>query len=792
MKTREAQRPRGLCYDAPVGLAGARRSSAPWCLGLFLTFLAAPICIPGPFGSRAAAEPGPTARVVLLGLDAADWLAIDPLVAAGRLPTFARLKAVGRTGILLATPPLISPIVWSTIATGQWPDDHGILDFMVDLPDGTQGPVGSSQRLVPAVWTLASDAGRRVGVVGWWATWPAEHVRGIVATDAIAPQLSRARLPVDAGLVHPPEAWPRVTRALVKPDAIGEEDLAAYVPITRQEYETARRALDGPPGALYRDKLAHLTSVVASTRTYAALAVDVARTERPDLLAVYLEGIDTLSHLFIRDARRGPRAIARAYQDADDLMKRLAEASSPDTLIVVCSDHGFYPPTAAVDEDPSNLAGPATAWHRPYGLVAVAEAGALTGRTASPVVPRPTQDLGIITALDIAPTVLHALGVAPTTDMGGHVVSAMLPVPIAQRPDVRVAAQPFTPSRPPARTAADREDAWARLRALGYVGAARTSLGRQNLGEVLYRRGRLAAAERELRAVVATQPSNLAAWLWLAKSLGGQGRPTEALAAYRSAIGLPGGAHDALVEAVDLAVSLGDLGAAQGLIDASGRAGDGEVARAVARGTMAEHRRRPQSAEREYRAALKAEPTSFEALSRLFDLLASEGRAAEATSEIARAAQLAPDSARHAALLGTARLAVGDAGAAQLALERALALAPDADPVRVALGRALLTEKKAGEAVAVLLPARPSVDRSVLLGAGYSSLGNWTLAVEQLQSALRAGRVTTDVLNGLGWAQLKLGRRGEAAESFRQSLATKPDQPEIRRLLAGLQPSFPR
>ena len=84
----------------------------------------------------------PGARpIVLVGIDGADWLAIDRLVARGRLPTFARLKQRGRTGILRATPPLLSPIIWTTIATGRRPEDHRVLDFMVDLPSGGQAPV---------------------------------------------------------------------------------------------------------------------------------------------------------------------------------------------------------------------------------------------------------------------------------------------------------------------------------------------------------------------------------------------------------------------------------------------------------------------------------------------------------------------------------------------------------------------------------------------------------------------------------------------------------------------------
>ena len=67
--------------------------------------------------------------------------------------------------------------------------------------------------------------------------------------------------------------------------------------------------------------------------------------------------------------------------------------------------------------------------------------------------------------------------------------------------------------------AAIDEAARARLQALGYVGSRPSSMALQNLGESLYRAGKLDAAERALRSAVEAQPQNLAAWLWLARAL---------------------------------------------------------------------------------------------------------------------------------------------------------------------------------------------------------------------------------------------------------------------------------
>ena len=97
----DAQQRRWLGLVAAVALAAARPAFSE------------------PSAGAGGAQPRP---IVLVGIDGADWLAIERLVARGELPTFARLKARGRTGILRATPPLLSPILWTTIATGRRPE----------------------------------------------------------------------------------------------------------------------------------------------------------------------------------------------------------------------------------------------------------------------------------------------------------------------------------------------------------------------------------------------------------------------------------------------------------------------------------------------------------------------------------------------------------------------------------------------------------------------------------------------------------------------------------------------
>jgi len=725
---------------------------------------------------EAAAPPRAAPPILLIGVDAGDWLAIDALAAQGRLPNLARLRSHGRAALLVSTPPLISPLLWTTIATGRQPEDHGVLDFMRDLPGGGQAPVSGLDRRAAALWDHFSAAGRRVAVVGWWASHPAERIHGTLVSDQLAPQLLRAGAsPSDA--VWPAEAWPRLQGAVTRPEAVSRQELERFVPVDEARFAAARSALRGT-GTLYKDRVAHLAAIVAGTRTHAALIERLLAAPQPDLALVYLEAVDTVSHLFVREPS-GPRAIASAYEDVDALLGRLATRVAPETLIVVCSDHGFFPADAGVREDPAQLAGPATAWHRPYGIAAAIEARELLASAAPAGAPPALDTLPRVTPLDLAPTVLFAAGLPVAREMPGRVARELLPPALAVRAEDRVPALP-RPSAPaaPATSGPDAE-AVARLQALGYLGAAPTSLARQNLGESFFRRGRFDAAARELQAVVESQPQNLAAHLWLAQALVALGRRSEALRAYDAALRLPGGREEALVVAVELALAAGERERAR-----RWAAGGSGALEAVARAAVLRADGKAAPAERELRSALASDPARFEALSALFELLLEARRAAAFLPLAERAAGVAPRDPRLVALLGETRLALGDAAGAERELARALELAPDGDVLRLELARAQLQRHRAAQALVTLERSPGSPDREALQGAARTLLSEWPQAAEHYRRALESRPDDVALLNGLGWALRQQGRAGEARATFERSLQLQPAQPEIRGLLS--------
>jgi tetratricopeptide (TPR) repeat protein len=136
--------------------------------------------------AAACARPAEPARprVIFVGLDGADWQLLDRLMADGTMPNLGQLARDGARGPLLTQRPPLSPLVWTTMMTGVGPLRHRVLDFTRYNPATRQRePITSDERAVPAIWNMVSYAGRRVDVVGLWATYPPEKVNGTIVSD---------------------------------------------------------------------------------------------------------------------------------------------------------------------------------------------------------------------------------------------------------------------------------------------------------------------------------------------------------------------------------------------------------------------------------------------------------------------------------------------------------------------------------------------------------------------------------------------------------------------------------
>src|SRR5436190_20142 len=108
-------------------------------------------------------------RVAIFALDGADWELISELVGDGRVPNLKALAQGGATASVQSIQPMVSPMLWTTVATGLAPDRHGVLDF-VDPAQHT--PVSASSRRAPALWEISDSFGRSARAANWWTDWP--------------------------------------------------------------------------------------------------------------------------------------------------------------------------------------------------------------------------------------------------------------------------------------------------------------------------------------------------------------------------------------------------------------------------------------------------------------------------------------------------------------------------------------------------------------------------------------------------------------------------------------------
>ncbi|HEY3203777.1 MAG TPA: alkaline phosphatase family protein [Thermoanaerobaculia bacterium] len=473
-------------------------------------------------------------RVLVLGIDGADPATIDLLMSEGKLPNFAKLRGEGAYAPLLSAKPLLSPVIWTTIATGKTPDRHRIGHFVaVNSSTGEQLPVTSAMRRVKAVWNILSEANRSVDVVGWWATWPAEKVRGSIVSDHFAYHFlmeESAAADTAPGKVYPPELEKSLIPLLRRPQDVRPEELSSFVAVSKEEF--------AQPFDFERD-LSHFKWAYGTAEGYTNIGLRLWKQDRPDALLVYIEGVDSASHLFGHLFRAGPlsgelaeqqkkygRAVEQMYIYADSLLGRFLQAMDRKTTLVVLSDHGFE--LGRLQDDPSktrDMRRVSETFHRMEGILY------MYGYRVKPHtrIDRPT-------ILDFTPTVLALNGLGRAADMPGRVLNEALeitvPAPVPTYETTLVASAEG--ATPPADSKVDPEIA-KKLQSLGYIGA-KSSTSDRNLAGIHFETGRYAEAEKEYDRLVKENPKDSALRASYAGALGALGRYDAALEQLTAAI----------------------------------------------------------------------------------------------------------------------------------------------------------------------------------------------------------------------------------------------------------------
>lgn len=304
--------------------------------------------------------------------------------------------------------------LWTTVATGVRPETHGVDSLETRRVKGLQGRLGPGstgqvigaatdllrltrpaiasnfERRVKTFWEVAEQAGLRTAVVNWWATWPALASGGIVISDRAVLRLERGG-PLDAELAPADlyerlkARWPEIRKAayFAAQGSFAEDDPQPSVPVPSNLKDVWTRS-------------AELDSSMIQ------LADAIGTGGNLDLLVVYLPGLDIAQHTLLGGNSITPAAseldtrvaaLQRYYVFLHRLTSAAVGGSSQGRRVFVITQPGRL--------------------HPGMGILAAIGPGLRSGMRVSGSV------------LDVAPTILHALGVPIARDLGGRVLDPM-------------------------------------------------------------------------------------------------------------------------------------------------------------------------------------------------------------------------------------------------------------------------------------------------------------------------------------------------------------------------------
>ncbi len=351
-------------------------------------------------------------RLLLIGWDSADWTMINPLLDQGEMPHLASLVDQGVIGNLASLSPMLSPMLWTSIATGKTADLHGITGFVEPTPDrGDIRLIRGTSRNVSALWNMCESQGLATVVVNWLATHPAERSSGTFVSNLFfdtPPESFETDWPLDPLAVSPAARLENVARLRIHPAELQPADLAPWIP------SMAYMPLDHDP------RPRRLAEILA--RDLSTQAIFTAALERDDwrFATVCFDGLDTAGHVFMpfhpprmdhvppEDFAKYRDVMAQMYRFYDRMLGAVLELAGDETTVMIVSDHGFLSDHRRPRNVPQTLSpeAEAAAWHARYGIFVMKGPGI-----------RKDERIYGATLLHIAPTVLHALGLETGKDM---------------------------------------------------------------------------------------------------------------------------------------------------------------------------------------------------------------------------------------------------------------------------------------------------------------------------------------------------------------------------------------
>jgi predicted AlkP superfamily phosphohydrolase/phosphomutase len=269
---------------------------------------------------------------LFLGLDGGTMAVFGPWFERGLLPNLAALWRRSATGALRSSEPMVTPVAWTSFATGCTPVVHGIHEFYyVDAGDRTIRANHTGRVRVPTIWQVLSAVGREVVSLNLPMTYPPPRVRGLIVAGSDSPGLE----------------W-----AFAQCPDFGHEIFARVPDYTHKiVWKSRPRSLDELRMQAARNR------AIFHAQAEAAELADM-RCDWSALM-VHFHNLDSLQHRlwpYLDVDETGVRQagwneeVKSCLQALDESVGRLLElASKRDAAVIAVSDHGFGPCRALVN-----------------------------------------------------------------------------------------------------------------------------------------------------------------------------------------------------------------------------------------------------------------------------------------------------------------------------------------------------------------------------------------------------------------------------------------------------------
>ncbi len=250
----------------------------------------------------------PLDKLVIVGLDAADYGLTKTLMEDGDLPRLSSIRDKGHFSCLNSVVPPVTPPGWTSITTGVNPGRHGIYYFY-NFSTSPATIVNATDSSMPRIWDYVQAADGRSVVVNVPVTYPVREMSGSII----------------AGI--PPWFW--------DDRSVYPESLFASLKASGYQIDTPLgRSLESQPELL-------VNKLVETEERRVDAFLSLLRGDSWSFGMIVITALDRFQHKLVGKGKVESDKVRRGYREIDRLLGKIIDSLEEDVNILIVSDHGF-------------------------------------------------------------------------------------------------------------------------------------------------------------------------------------------------------------------------------------------------------------------------------------------------------------------------------------------------------------------------------------------------------------------------------------------------------------------